>query len=409
MTSLDRRSFLKTTTAGLASLAAARGEARPANSANSSNDDPLGVRAEFPITKAQAYLNTASSGPFPRAVKEAALAFVEEKTLRPTPGSRHETRARARAKFAKLFGAKEEEVAFLYSTSDGENLVARGLDLQAGDNVVIDELHFITSFVLFRQLQKEKGIELRVVPQRKGRSEIEDFEARIDRRTRLVSVAWVSNRNGYRHNIRALADLAHAHDALLYADAIQAFGTFPMRLRQEGVDFATGNSYKWIYAGYGVAPFFIREEHLDRIRPDRYGHAQVAESLPDYQYRLQKTAQKFEYANPAYGPLYQLDAALSLLEEVGLDRIEAHGVALASELRAGVNKLGFEVWTPPNNASPIVTFPHGQKPAALRRLLEKEAVVVTLPEKETHIRAAMGMFNNQSDINRLLKVLERIA
>ena len=97
---------------------------------------------------------------------------------------------------------------------------------------------------------------------------------------------------------------------MLYADAIQAFGTFPTRLREEGVDFAIGNSYKWIYAGYGVAPFFIREEHLDRIRPDRYGHAQVAESLPDYQYRLQKTARKFEYANPAYGPLYQLDAAL---------------------------------------------------------------------------------------------------
>ena len=103
MTSLDRRSFLKTTTSGLASLAAARGEARPANS---SNDASLGVRAKFPITKTQAYLNTTSSGLFPRAVKEAALAFVEEKTLRPTSGSHQETRARARAKFAKLFGAK---------------------------------------------------------------------------------------------------------------------------------------------------------------------------------------------------------------------------------------------------------------------------------------------------------------
>ncbi len=406
MTCLDRRSFLKTTAAGLASVTAVRGETRPTNPAN---DDPLGVRAEFPITETQAYLNTASSGPFPRAVRDAALRFVEEKTLRPTPGSRQETRARARAKFAKLFGAKEEEVALLYSTSDGENIVARGLDLLEGDNVVIDELHFITSFVLFRQLEKERGIELRIVPQKNGRARIEDFEARLDRRTRLVSVAWVSNRNGYRHDIRALADLAHSHGALLYPDAIQAFGTFPMRLREEGVDFATGNSYKWIYAGYGVAPFFIREEHLDRIRPDRYGHVQVAESLPDYQYRLQKTARKFEYANPAYGPLYQLDAALSFLEEVGLDRIEAHGVALAAELRDGVNKLGFEAWTPPDNASPIVTFPHRQKPEDMARLLEKEAVVVTLREKGTHIRAAMGMFNNQSDMKRLLHVLEKIA
>ncbi len=404
MTSLDRRSFLKSTAAGLASVAAARGETHPAN------DDPFGVRAEFPITETQAYLNTASSGPFPRAVRTAALAFAEEKTLRPTPGRRQETRASARAKFAKLFDAKEEEVAFLYSTSDGENIVARGLDLQAGDNVVIDELHFITSFVLFRQLEEERGIELRVVPQKNGRAPVEEFEARVDRRTRLISVAWVSNRNGYRHDVRALADLAHSHGALLYADAIQAFGTFPLKLKEQGVDFATGNSYKWIYAGYGVAPFFIRAEHLDRIRPDRYGHAQVAESLPDYENRLQKTARKFEYANPAYGPLYQLDAALSFLEDVGLARIEAHGVALAADLRDGVNKLGFEAWTPPNNTSPIVTFPHRQKPVDMARLLEKETVVVTLREEGgSHIRAAIGMFNNRSDINRLLRVLKRIA
>ena len=176
------------------------------------------------------------------------------------------------------------------------------------------------------------------------------------------------------------------------------------------MDFATGNSYKWIYAGYGVAPFFIREEHLDRIRPDRYGHVQVAEALPDYEYRLRTTARKFEYANPAYGPLYQLDAALSFLEKVGLARIESHGVALAAELRNGVKRLGFEAWTPPGNASPIVTFPHRQKAEDMARLLEEEAVVVTLREEGgSHVRAAIGMFNNQNDINRLLKVLERIA
>jgi selenocysteine lyase/cysteine desulfurase len=403
MSSLDRRSFLKTTAAGLVSVSAARGRALPAD------EDPLGVRTEFPITKTQAYLNTASAGPLPKVVREAALEFADEKMLRPTPGRRHEVKELARVRFAELFGATPQEVAFLYSTSDGENIVAHGLDLQAGDNVVVDELHFITSFVLYRQLEKDKGIELRIVPHRMGRVPIEGFEARVDRRTRLVSVAWVSNRNGYRHDLPALADLAHRHGAFLYADTIQALGTFPTRLSQEGVDFAAGNSYKWLFAGYGVAPFFIREEHLDRIRPDRYGHLQVVEPLPDFHYRLHTTAKKFEYANLAYGPIYQLYAALEFIDNVGLSRIEEHGVALAGELRDGVARLGFEIWTPHQNPSPIVSFAHGQEPDKLARLLDKEGVVVTFSEGGTQVRASVALFNNRGDVQRLLAALAKIA
>jgi selenocysteine lyase/cysteine desulfurase len=395
MSSLDRRSFLQTAAAGLASISAARGEALP------SNDDPLGVRADFPLTETQAYLNSASTGPSPKVVREAAVEFADGKMLRPTPGRRQEIREQARARFANLFGASPEEVAFLYATSEGE--------LRAGENVVLDELHFTTSFVLYRQLEKEKGIELRIVPQKGGRARIEDFEARVDRRTRLVSVAWVSNRNGYRHDLGPLADLAHVHGAYLYADAIQALGTFPTRLTEEGVDFAAGNSYKWLFANWGVAPFFIREEHLDRIRPDRYGHGQVAESLPDFHYRLHRTARKFEYANVAYGSVYQLDAALSYLEKVRLSRIEEHGVRLAGELREGVAKLGFETLTPPQNPSPIVSFVHGQEPEKLASLFKKEEIMVTLREGGTQVRASVAMFNNRSDVQRLLKVLEKIA
>jgi selenocysteine lyase/cysteine desulfurase len=320
-----------------------------------------------------------------------------------------ERKEQARTKFADLFGAKREEIALLFSTSDGENIVTRALDLKAGDNVVIDELHFVTTFVLYRELEKTKGIELRIVPHQDGRAPIEAFEARTDRRTRLISVAWVSNRNGYRHDLRALADLAHGRGGFLFADGIQALGTFPTNLHDEKVDFVCGNSYKWLFSSWGAAPFYVREEHLERIQPDRFGHGSVAETLPDLRFKLLPTAKKYEYAGLVYGTVAQLDAALGLIGQVGLARIEEHGVALARELRSGMAKLGYEMFTPPDNPSAIMSFIHGRDPARVKELLKREKIAVTLRENDAHIRASVAMFNNRSDIAHLLDAFAKIA
>jgi cysteine desulfurase/selenocysteine lyase len=406
MSELTRRSFLKATAtaAGLASLPASSGVSAP-----SMDEDPLGVRAEFPIAQNLAYLNTSAVAPIPRAVREAGIEYLDGKMLQASAARNSERREQARSRFARLFGTKPEELALLYATSDGENIVTSALDLKPGDNVVIDDLHFVTSFVLYRQLEKDNGVELRIVRQREGRARLEDFDAAIDGRTSLVSVAWVSNRNGYRHDLRKLSELAHSKGALLYTDAIQALGYFPTSLTEQGVDFVCTGAYKWLLSSFGVAPFYVREEHLDRIRPDRYGHAQVTEELPDLHYRLEKTAKKYEYAALAYSAVYQLNAGLAFLENVGLSRIETHTVALARRLRDGITKLGFDPFTPSGNDSPIVSFVHGHDPKDLARRLEKEGVVVTLREGGDVLRAGIALFNNESDIQRLLSVIETIA
>jgi cysteine desulfurase/selenocysteine lyase len=404
MSSLDRRAFLKTTAASLAVVPASRALPAP------SDEDPLGVRRDFPITDTLTYLNTASRAPFPRAVRDASVAFADVKMRTGFAANRDEIREEARERFAALFGAKPEEIGILYSTSDGENIVASALDLGPGDNVVIDELHFVTSFVLYRELEKNKGIELRIVPQRDGRSDLEDFDARIDAKTKLVSVAWVSNRNGFREDVRGLADLAHRKGAFLYTDAVQAIGAFQTNLTEEGVDFATTNANKWLYASYGAAPFFVREELIERIHPDRYGHGSPKETLDNHHYRLRTTASKYEYAAPAYNIVYQLNAGLGYLKEVGLDRIEKHTIALAHELRDGLANLGLDIWTPPNNNSPIVSFAHGRDTDEMKKLFDKEGIVVTFREKEgSVIRSSVSLFNNRADVQKLLKVLATVA
>lgn len=412
MSDLDRRGFLRTATvAGLALpvagnpriLEAAVG--RPSAPA----DDPLGIRDQFPVTDELAYLNTASLGPSSRAVHDAMTAYAEEKMMYRDPGSRPETRERTRAGFAELFGADTEEIAFLFSTSDAENIITDAIDFREGDNVVVDELHFTTTFVLYREIEKRLGVELRIVPATEGRATVDDFAARVDDRTRLISVAWVSNRNGWRHSLPDLAEVAHAHGGYLYADAIQAFGNSATNLHDEGVDFACGNGYKWLHADFGCAPFYVRREHLDWLEPDRFGHRQVAENLPDLHFRLRNDAGKYEHSNPSFGAIAAMDAALTLMDGVGLARIEEHTESLAGELWSDLNDLGMSMFTPPNNPSPIVSFHHGLDPQTLSQALRDAGVSVTFQEQGRLIRTAVAMFNTREDVDRLLTVLSGLA
>jgi selenocysteine lyase/cysteine desulfurase len=378
--------------------------------ASKDSDDPLGVRNDFPLASTENHLNAAYIALIPKAVEDAGVRFVRSKANDPIslPDMLAKT-DEARVKFARLVGADKEEIGFLFATSEGENLVAGALDLKPGDNVVIDELHYDTTFVLYKHLEKSAGIELRIAKASGGAAHPQAFEPLVDKKTRLVSVAWVSHQNGFRHDMKALADLAHAHGAYLYTDAIQATGMFPMDLHEVGVDFLTSGTYKWLLASYGVAPFYIRRELLDAFPHDRLGALHIEQNLGGHRYKLYETARKYEYATLAFGPVFQLDAALDYLAKVGTDRIEAHTVGLAHKLRQGLADIGFRLSTPPDNRSSIVSFFIDKNPEGVSRQLDMEKIRVSLREKGTQIRAGIALYNNTSDIDHFLETAKKFA
>jgi len=214
----------------------------------------------------------------------------------------------------------------------------------------------------------------------------------------------VSHRNGYAHDLRALADLAHAHGAYLYADAIQGIGMLPLDVRETGIDFLTAGTYKWMLGGYGVAPFFVRAELLDTIEPDRAGSLNIANELPDFHFELHQDARKYIYATPAFGAMYQLGAALDYLLDVGIANIEQHTVALAGRLHEGLTAQGHRLLTPAGNGSAIVVFEHDHDPAMVRRSLEADAIQVSLREEGVQIRVGAALFNNGEEIDRFLEI-----
>jgi cysteine desulfurase/selenocysteine lyase len=395
----SRRGFLGT----LSAMVAASG-------APGAIDDPLGVRKDFPALGDYTFLNTAYIGLISQPVVDAAHDWTEARARHTYGVGQMEGKKReCRKLFAEMVGASDEEIGFLTSTSEGENVVVNSLDFKPGDNVVFDDLVYPSTPIIYRKLQQTRGVEMRVVKSKDGAGRVEDFAKLVDQRTRIISVAWVSNISGQRHDMKGLADLAHSHGAYLYADAVQFMGTAPVDVRALGVDFFTTGTYKWIMAGFGLAPFYVRRELMDRIEPANVGWM-VEKSLPNYGYQPYRTARKFEYASPSYGEFYELLAALAYLKRVGLDRIEAQSVGLAHQLRAGLVDRGFKIQTPEANRSSIVSFFVNKNPKDVQAILDAERIKVSVHEDTplTRLRVAPAFFNNAEEIKRFLTVSEKL-
>ena len=395
-----RRAFMGAASAASALLAGAT-NAKPA----SSSQDPLGVRADFPGVEKSIFFDSAYTALSPWQAVGAAQAFLGSIGHNPpnVPEMMHEAGV-VRERFAGLIGAEQEEIGLLYATSDGENIVSRALNMQAGDNVVIDDLHYQSTYVLYQHLKEKLGIEVRIVRNISGATPPELFAPHVDERTRLISVSWVSHFNGYRQDLQALADLVHEQGGYLYADAIQGIGMLDLDVKAVDVDFLTSGSYKWLLAGYGVAPFYVRKKHMDLVGTDRSGGFQAAETLGDHQYRLHTDARKYQYATMSFGAIYHLNAALEYIHGIGVANIERHTVALAHRLRAGLASQGFEVDTPAGNAASIVTFQHGRDAKEVRHDLKAGGVKINISDNQSHLRVGIALYNNAEEVDRFLKM-----
>ena len=395
---LSRRDFLSATAAAAAI---------PVHQVVGAGDDPLGVRRDFPALRELTFLNTAYTGLIPQAVVDAAREWTETRARRGyTVGEMLAKADAVRKLYGEMFGAGEDEIAFLSSTTEGENIVVDSIDFKAGDNVVYDDLVYPSTPVIYQRLATEKGVEIRVVKSRNGAAPIEEFRKLVNNRTRLISVAWINNNSGYRHDMKALAQLAHSNGGYLYGDAVQFMGTGPVDLRSEGVDFCTSGTYKWLLAGFGVAVFYVRRELVDRINP-----AHVGWRTPNAQSAQQHSAKKLEYATLSFGDLYELDASLKYLQRIGLDKIEARSQALAQRFRNGLVRGKMQMATPDNNRSPIVSFYIRKPVAEAEKIIAAERVKVSFQAAAplTRVRVALSFFNNEADVDRMLDVSHRLA
>jgi selenocysteine lyase/cysteine desulfurase len=370
---------------------------------------PPAVRADFPIASTQTYLNSAAihpmSVPASRALQEH-IAFRLKGAGEGRADFGENEQKDLKRRFAALIGAKPNEIAFVQNTSDGENIVVMGMDLpRRGGNVVLDELHFETSLYMYKSLEA-KGLQLRVVKHRGWAIDINDMERAVDKNTRLVSMALVSNVNGYLHDARAISDLAHAHGAYVFADMVQAAGAVPVDVRAMGIDFGSTATYKWLMGERGFGFLYVGEDLQDTVVPTtRYGHRQIAnfdrvgitwEPLPG--------AARYETGTIPNALALCSYTSLQYIEKLGLANIRAHARQLTERLQNELPAIGYPSVTPKGNDTPIAAF-QVKDVAATQRKLREARVAATIIENEKRLRLSVSVFNTHEDVDKLMSAL----
>ena len=370
--------------------------------------DLASYRSEFPISQEWAYLNHAAVAPLPARVVQKMTAFLlaRQKGELGLEGWPPPTSVEARALAARLLHATPEEIAFLGCTSDGLNLAAQTLPIAPGDNVILCNMEFPANVYPWLNLQR-RGVEVRIVPHDGGGLTPRRLAEHIDRRTRVVAVSSVQFLSGFRADLAALAGLAHEAGAYLVVDGIQSLGAVPMDVRAAGVDILAANGAKWLMAPIGITILYIRQELIEQLPPAYAYYSAITHREPylHYDWTLLPDARRFEPSSPNVVGLHGLHAALSLLLEVGIERIYAHILDLTDRLIAGLDALGLEILTPRprEQRGGIVSFRTADVPGDFSRLHEAR---VCVSQREGYIRVSPHFYNIPAEIDRLLEVME---
>ncbi|MBF6589935.1 MAG: aminotransferase class V-fold PLP-dependent enzyme [Ktedonobacterales bacterium] len=376
--------------------------------------------ALFPVARQYAYLNHASVCAPPLPITRAVSRFLEAVGRCGSMAYDHyaSEEASVRARFARLIGAAPDAIALAKNVSDALMMVASGLNWYPGQNIVTGEGEFPANVYPWLNL-RERGVEVRIVPSRGGRLSLDDIAARIDARTRLVTLSFVEFGSGQRHDLAAAAALAHTHGALFGVDGVQGVGALRLDVAASAIDFLACASPKWLLGPSYAGLLYIRPALLHRLRAIPHGWTSVRapEHLTDFAQPLRADAARLECGTNSLTALVGLGAALDLLEAAGMEDVERRVLGLAALVRAGLAARQHEILSPhgPNEHSGIVCFRPRFRPSVsgtpsaerlVIALAEHSGVVVSA--RQGCVRVSPHFYNTPEEIARFHVALDEV-
>jgi selenocysteine lyase/cysteine desulfurase len=365
-------------------------------------------RSQFPVTESLIYMNHAAVAPISRRVHDAMVGLLDEAQQF---GAEHwqnwmETYGGVRRSLAQLINAEPGEIAFAKNTSEGISTFANGLDWRPGDEVVSIESEFPANFYVWKALEK-RGVVLRLVPEEKGRVTQKSILSALTSRTRVVTVSFVQYISGFRLDLENLGQACAAHGCLLFVDAIQGLGAFPVDVRKANIAGLAADSHKWMLGPEGSALLFVNRQVMEKITPSEIGWTTVRHwsdfSSRDLSWR--DDARRYECGTLNTVGVYGQGAAVNLLLEIGVANIAERVLDLTDRLRGGLLARGHSVFGPRarEEASGIVSFVprQGGAESLLEWFLTHRVQVAA---RGGMVRISPHFYNTEEEIDRVLEL-----
>lgn len=369
-----------------------------------------GMRGLFPVTRRYAYLAHAAVSPISTTVRGAIQRLARRLSERGMAGRLplFEVASALKDRLAGMLDVPTESLALTRNTTEGVLIAANGLPLRRGDNVVIAAGEFPANVHPWRALKK-KGVEMRTAPEAGGRIPIEGLAHLVDDRTAAVSVSFVEFATGYRNDLASIGRLARDADALFVVDGIQGLGALRLHPAKAGVDVLASGAHKWMLACPGIGFAYFSQRAMDRLSVASMGWLGVEdpEDFSRYDQPLAEGARRFETGSIDILGAAALTAAIDMLEDVGLDVVEARVLELAEYVEGRAREAGIPVLSPreaPEERSGIVVLgTPGKDPEAVTRRAARAGVIVT--SRGGGIRVAAHAYNTEEELDRLVELL----
>jgi selenocysteine lyase/cysteine desulfurase len=241
----------------------------------------------------------------------------------------------------------------------------------------------------------------------KGKVLLEDVERAVDDKTAAVAISHVEYANGFRHDMRAISEIAHEHGAYVIVDAIQSTGAVSVDVKRDNIDFLTASCYKWLLSPPGAGYFYVREELIQKFEPPFTGWASVKQEIFNttdfwdiWKLELSETATRFEVGSPSYISLVGAREALKLLLSVGISNIERRILGLTDHLIDSIRDMNLDLQTPEEKAcrSGIVNF-RVENPRQVAEELGRKGIIVSA--RSNGIRVSPHFYNTEEEIDAL--------
>jgi L-cysteine/cystine lyase len=357
--------------------------------------DAAALRSEFPVLQRLAYLNAGTDGPVPAVAARAARAAVDAQEQEGRFVSHFEARRdgheRLRAAYARVLGCDVADVALKSSTSDGLGSVLAGMDLGPGDEIVTsDSEHPGLLGPLI--VAKSRGVEVRAVPLR-------EVANAVRATTTLVACSHVSWVDGE----VAPAELAEL-DIPVVLDGAQGAGAILLDMAQLGCAAYAAAGQKWLCGADATGLLYVAPRYRERIRPIGPAYLAFEDASKGLDSPLHKDARRYDAASVSREGVAFTLAAIEMLESHGLAAVHERAAGLAQRFADALQVAGRSVG--PRDATTLVAWVDPDPEATRERLAEAGIVIRNLPGTP-YLRASVGAWNDDGDLQRLIDALDR--
>ncbi|MBI4639988.1 MAG: aminotransferase class V-fold PLP-dependent enzyme [Candidatus Tectomicrobia bacterium] len=373
------------------------------------------LRKDFPITQECAWLNHAAHTPPSNRVVGAMIDYLRKLQHEPKYSAElGQIRDQVRQLAARLINAEPEEIAFIQNTSTGISIAATSLDLKPGDNVVFTDMEYPANAYPWMNLERQKGVEARIIPNREGGLTLEDLEKYVDSNTKVVAVSSVEFLTGFRTDLKKIGEFCKERGIYFVVDAIQSLGMLPMDVKACQIDILATGGQKWLMGPGGIGFFYCRKDLIEKLTPIFAGASSVinAEEFLDYDLTFLPDARRFQTGSGNTVGMVGLGATVSFFLEVGVENIEKWTLYLTGLLAEQLQKYDYKILSSlnPERRSAILTFGVDDVNRAAIALKENNVVISVRGDGKgnRYIRVSPHCYNTEDEVLKVVDVLNKL-